>query len=203
MPLLGLAKLLEKIMGIVKSISHIGLLLAFIGLTACASHPGDSAAQKRQAILEMRSTVLSELFMLKPSVEQQIKNAPGYAVFDNTNVNLLLASFGGGYGIVKNNITGKQTYMKMAEVGLGIGAGVKDFRIIFVFHKRDVLDRFIDQGLAFGVQADAAAKAGDKGAAVGGEVTVDNMTIYQITENGLALQATVKGTKYWPDEELN
>ena len=43
----------------------------------------------------------------------------------------------------------------------------------------------------------------DKGVAVGGELTLDNMTIYQLTETGLALQATVKGTKYWKDESLN
>jgi hypothetical protein len=31
----------------------------------------------------------------------------------------------------------------------------------------------------------------------------DNITIYQLTESGLALQATVKGTKYWKDDALN
>ena len=50
---------------------------------------------------------------------------------------------------------------------------------------------------------DAAAKAGDKGGAVGGEILLDGVTIYQLTENGLALQATLKGTKYWKDSELN
>jgi hypothetical protein len=50
---------------------------------------------------------------------------------------------------------------------------------------------------------DAAAKASDKGAAVGGEILVDKVTIYQLTESGLALQATVKGTKYWKDNALN
>jgi hypothetical protein len=39
--------------------------------------------------------------------------------------------------------------------------------------------------------------------AVGGNITVDNMTIYQLTETRLALQVTVKGTKYWKDEKLN
>ena len=52
-------------------------------------------------------------------------------------------------------------------------------------------------------QADAAAKVEDKGAAVGGEITIDNMTIYQLTKTGLALQATIKGTRYWKDEALN
>lgn len=40
-------------------------------------------------------------------------------------------------------------------------------------------------------------------ASVGGEAVLDKISIYQLTESGLALQATVKGTKYWLDEELN
>ena len=39
--------------------------------------------------------------------------------------------------------------------------------------------------------------------AVGGEAVIDNITIYQLTKTGLALQVTVKGTKYWKDDELN
>jgi lipid-binding SYLF domain-containing protein len=190
-------------MKIVKLCKYLSFMFLGFTLLGCAGHSGDTVSQQRKAVTEMRSQVLDELFVLKPSVEQQILSSAGYAVFDNTNVNLLLASFGGGYGVVKNNATGGQTYMKMAEVGLGLGAGVKDFRIVFVFHNQAVLERFVTQGWAFGAQADAAAKAGDKGGAAGGEVTVDNMTIYQITKNGLALQATIKGTKYWPDEQLN
>lgn len=61
------------------------------------------------------------------------------------------------------------------------------------------MERFVNQGWEFGVHADAAAKASEKGGAIGGEILADNMTIYQLTETGLALQATVKGTKYWRD----
>jgi hypothetical protein len=32
---------------------------------------------------------------------------------------------------------------------------------------------------------------------------VDNVTVYQMTETGLALQATIKGTRFWEDEALN
>jgi len=93
--------------------------------------------------------------------------------------------------------------MRMAEAGIGFGAGVKDVRTIFVFHSKDAYEQFVNSGWEFGAHADAAAKAGDKGAAVGGEVAVSGMTIYQITESGLALQATVKGSKYFKDDELN
>jgi hypothetical protein len=34
-------------------------------------------------------------------------------------------------------------------------------------------------------------------------MVVDGITIDQLTETGVALQATIKGTKYWKDDELN
>jgi len=177
------------------------ILVLIIG--GCATTGSKTKAEKRQTILDMKNKTLSDLYKLKPDVKAQISSASGYAVFSNINVNIIFASFGGGYGIVKNNRTGKYTYMKMGEVGIGLGLGAKDFRVVFVFHSADTMNRFVEQGWAFGAQADAAAKASDKGAAVGGEATIDNITIYQLTETGLALQATVKGTKYWKDDSLN
>lgn len=172
-------------------------------ITGCATTSGATPAEKRQSILSMKNKVLTDLYKVKPDVKSQISNAAGYAVFSNVNVKIIFASFGGGYGVVKNNKTGNHTFMKMGEVGLGIGLGAKDFRAVFVFHKAETMKRFIEHGWTFGAQADAAAKASDKGAAVSGEVTVDNITIYQLTETGLALQATIKGTKYWSDDALN
>ena len=169
----------------------------------CATTGGKNPAEQRAAILAMKDEALAEIYRDKPDVEQQVASAPGYAVFSNANVNLLLASFGGGYGIAKNNLSGKQTYMKMGEVGIGLGLGVKDFRLLFVFHDETAMRRFVDKGWSLGAQADAAAKASDKGVAAGGEITVDNMTIYQLTESGLALQATIKGTRFWKDDALN
>ena len=151
----------------------------------------------------MRSEVLAELYKIHPKARAEVAAAPGYAVFSNVNINIIFASFGGGYGVTQNNKTGKSTFMKMGEVGIGLGLGVKDFRAVFIFHDRAVLEKFINSGWEFGGHADAAAKAGDKGAAVGGEALIDGITIYQITQSGLALQATVKGAKYWKDDELN
>ncbi len=150
----------------------------------------------------MQRETLSDLYKVKASAKAEIASAPGYAVFSNANINVIFASFGGGYGVV-NDKKGKQTFMKMGEAGLGLGLGVKDFRAVFIFHDRATLDKFIKSGWEFGGHADAAAKAGDKGAAIGGEALVDGITIYQLTQSGLALQATVKGTKYWKDDELN
>ena len=178
-------------------------MIILLSITGCATNKGNTIAEKQQAILKMKNDVLTELYKIKPDVKAQISNAPGYAVFSNANLYLIFASVGGGHGVVKNNQTGQHTYMKMGEVGLGLGLGAKDFRVVFVFHDPETMYRFVEQGWAFGGQVDAAAKASDKGAAVGGELTIDNITIYQLTETGLALQATIKGTKYWKDEQLN
>ena len=165
------------------------LLLPIVGtfLNCTATGLGDaSLEQRRQNVLNMRQEVLTELHALT-----------------NANVNLVLASFGGGLGVVRDNETGMEIFMRMGEVGIGLGAGIKDFRAVFVFHDRAALERFLDVGVSIGGQADAAAKAGDLGAAVSGEAIVDNVTVYQLTQSGLALQAIIKGTRYWRDPKLN
>lgn len=178
------------------------LVLCAALLVGCAA-TGNTLSEKRATVQKMRQDVLTELYRIRPATRAHVQKAPGYAVFSNANVNLIFASFGGGYGVVRDARTGRDTYMKMGEAGLGLGLGVKDFRAVFVFDNQATMNRFVESGWEFGAHADAAAKAKDKGGAVGGEILVDGITVYQITENGLALQATIKGTKYWKDDELN
>lgn len=183
------------------SFFFVSLILAVI-LSGCATtskSPGD----RRDEVGKMRQDVLTELYRVNPPAKAQIQAAPGYAVFSNANVNLILASFGGGFGVVHDASTKRDTYMKMGEVGIGLGIGVKDFRVIFVFHNAETMKRFIESGWEFGANADAAAKVKDKGGAVGGELALGDITVYQLTESGVALQATLKGTKYWKDDDLN
>ena len=178
------------------------LPLMLVVLTACNA-PGNTKNERRSHINTMHRDVLAQLYKAKPDSRNEIQSAPGYAVFSNVNLKVVLASVGNGFGVAVDNSTGGKTYMKMGEVGVGLGLGVKDFRAVFIFQTREALQRFIDQGWAFGGQADAAVKAEEKGVAAGGEVLLDDIKIYQLTESGLALQITVKGTKYWKDSELN
>ena len=93
--------------------------------------------------------------------------------------------------------------MNMAEGGVGVGLGAKDYRIVMVFHTKESMNQFVEQGWTFGGNADAAAKAGSKGKSIEGEAYYGDVTVYTMTESGLALQATVKGTKFWKDTNLN
>lgn len=163
-----------------------------------------SADEERQDIREMREEVLAMLYEDAPSARAKIENSAGYAVFSNVGINLLVLSTANGYGVAHDNATGSDTYMKMYSAGVGVGYGVKDFRAIFVFASESALRNFIEEGWQATAQTDAAAVSGDKGEVHDYEIQLaPDVTLYQITETGLALQATLQGTKYLVDKDLN
>lgn len=160
--------------------------------------------ERRQIVDDMAQDTLERLYREEPSAKSQIAGSAGYAVFSNANVNLILLSGGGGYGLAYNKKTGEKTYMKMALGGVGLGLGAKDYRQVLIFRDSNTFQNFVDKGWEFGGHADAAAKAGETGGEVSGEGAInDDITVYSMTETGLALQATVTGSKYWQDDELN
>ena len=82
--------------------------------------------------------------------------------------------------------------------------GVKDYNVVFIFETEKALAQFLDSGWEGSGQADAAAKAGEKGGAYSGAMEVaPGVWVYQITKNGLAAQLTLQGTKYYKDDDLN
>jgi lipid-binding SYLF domain-containing protein len=163
-----------------------------------------SKEEERAEVRKMRDEVLADVYKEKPELKSRIKKAAGYAVFSNLGINVLLLSTARGAGVVVDNASGKETFMKMGSVGAGVGLGVKDFRAVFIFYDETVLKNFVEKGWEFGGQADAAAKSDEKGGSAEGSASVQTgMEIYQFTESGLALQATIQGTKYWQDKDLN
>lgn len=180
-------------------------IILIIALTIIpASAVAKSRQKQRAEIITMRTEVLTQLYKNHPEARHMIKKAAGYAVFDNGGVNLIFLSVGSGRGVAHDNKSGKNTFMKMATGGIGIGLGIKDYRAVIIFHKRSAFNNFIEHGWDFSGQADAAAKVDDEGGAITSADTVARgVTVYQMTVKGLALQATLQGTKYWKSKKLN
>jgi lipid-binding SYLF domain-containing protein len=213
------------------------LLLAPTTRAGLFSPKGDNPAEQRQAVLKQREEMLAELYKTKPELKDRIEKAAGYATFKQTDMNLFLLASGRGYGVLHDNKAGTDTYMCVASLGGGVGLGVKDLRVVFVFNDPKVMQQFVEQGWQFGGKGDASAKYKDSGASAEGGAkanvdfkdgtvaagattdtragskaddsasaaasTIGGMEIYQFTESGLSLQATVQGTKYWKDSKLN
>ena len=192
----------------------VGLLALSVGFSLLAGGAGGCRAskgaagstpeEKRASIQSETQKTLDELYAAKPEAKAKVANSVGYGYFSNMNVNLLVMSTENGYGVVHDNSAGKDTYMKMAGAGVGLGMGAKDTRVIMVFTDPKVMENFVTKGWTAGGSADAAAKTKEEGSATGaGATAVPGMEIYQFTKAGLALQATVQGTKFWPDDSLN
>lgn len=214
------------------------LLLAPPTLHAGLFSPkGDNPEEKRQVIRKQRDEMLADLYKAAPGLKIRIPRTAGYATFKQTDVNLFLLASGRGYGVVKDNQTGKDTFMCVASLGTGVGMGVKDLRVVFVFNDTNAMKQFMQSGWQFGGKADTSAKYKDTGisaeqnvkanvdfkdGAVAAGSSTDTragssksdqtaanlavggpMEIYQFTESGVSLQATVAGTKYWKDSTLN
>lgn len=187
-------------------------LASALALAGCSAQ-GDTASQQRASIQKMRNETLSKLYSLHPEARADIQHSDGYAVFASNSSKILLFGFGSGYGVVKDIRSGKDTYMKMAQGGAGVGMGIKQQRTVVVFHDKAALNNFITRGYVVGADANAAAKYDDKGIApVGASANgvaketaslPSKVNVYEMTEKGLAAQAMINGYKYWPDDELN
>ncbi len=187
-----------------KKVMLIVLTILLMSLTACLAPRGETPEQKRAAILNMHDETLQNLYDQRPTSRDVIAKAAGYAVFSNVNAQYFIVGGGGGYGVAVDRSSGHRTYMKMVQGGVGLGLGVQDVRVVFVFHSARSYMNFVNRGWEFGGQADAAAKARDKGLAATGEISIDaETTMYTMSEAGLMAKVNLAGTKYWRDESLN
>jgi lipid-binding SYLF domain-containing protein len=181
----------------------IACVLAVALLSAIGSSAKDDNEEKKEKSRKMAEQTLQDLYKLDSPSQAAIQKSAGYAVFSNTGVNLLLSTARGS-GIALNSKSKQETFMKMVSAGAGLGVGVKDYRVVFVFDNDKAFTQFLDSGWSGSAQTDAAAKAGEKGGAYSGAVEVaPGVWVYQITKNGLALQLTLQGTKYYKDDDLN
>ena len=179
----------------------LGLTLTTVPLRAASE---EEIKQKRADVRKMANETLARLYKVLPSAKEAVSKSAGYAVFSNFGTKIMFAGGGSGKGVAVNNKTKKETFMKMVEVQAGVGLGIKKFRLVWVFENQADLSRFIDSGWEFGGQVSAAAKTNDKGAAFAGAMSVSpGIWLYQLTDDGLALEFTGKGTKYYKDDDLN
>lgn len=186
-------------------------LIAALFIVGCSAM-GDTPNEQRASIQKMRTSTLNKLYTLHPEARSDIQHSEGYAVFFSDSSKIFLFGFGSGYGVVKDSLSGKDTYMKMAQAGAGLGLGVKQLSTVMVFHDRAALNKFIKEGYVVGADVNAAAKYDSDGVAAGATAKgvasesatlASKVNVYELTEKGLAVQATLNGYKYWPDSDLN
>ena len=170
--------------------------------------PGEDPAipveEARDELRALARDTLRELYATQPQAKRAVEGAAGYAVFSNFGMKILVAGGGSGKGVAVDKAGNREIFMRMAEVQAGLGFGVKTFRLVWVFETRGAFNDFVDKGYEFGGQATLAAQAGGEGAGYAGALSASpGVWVYQITDEGLAAELTVKGTKYYRDNDLD
>ncbi len=180
------------------------LICAFALSARAADDKAEDKAKEQEEVRKLAQQTLQRLYKAQPAAQSAVEHGAGYAVFSNTGVKILFAGSGKGKGIAVDNQTKKEVFMKMLEVQAGLGFGVKKFSVIFVFDNDKALNSFINSGWELGASATAAATTGEKGGSMAGAASVsDGVWMYQMTDKGLAVEMTGKGTKYYKDDDLN
>ncbi|OYY07548.1 MAG: hypothetical protein B7Y67_17775, partial [Polynucleobacter sp. 35-46-11] len=143
------------------------------------------------------------LIKQNPVIKKDIETAPGYAVFNTTNVNVVLLVLARGEGALFDKRRSEVIFMQAMKTGEGIGAGYQDQYQIILFKNTDAIDQFLltsIDGRRGGMDVDANFSAGS-----GGTIRSFNpyITIYTVGLKGYDLQANYGGTLYLVDQQLN
>lgn len=178
----------------------IVLVSLFAWLPTCAA---DDIAASRDELRAMRKETLEQLYQANPQAKREIRAAAGYGVFGFTGAQVVILGGGGGRGIVRNSLTGRDTFMRVGSVSAGLGLGFKDIRTVLIFKHRDILLKFLEEGWVFSGEASAVAKSENKGQSASDLTSPLGIKVYQLTKTGLMAEGALQGAKYWKDEELN
>ena len=164
----------------------------------------EEAEAKRQKIQTMAKETLQRLYKEKPKAEQEIKNAYGYGVFEGDIVNLVLYVAGKGGGVVYDNKTQSPIYMTAVRAGTGPGVGYKSLHAVIIFNNETVYKQFTTVGVQVSASGDAAIKlAGKEAGGAKAASLVPGVSMYQLVDKGLVLQANWGATEFLKDPDLN
>lgn len=184
-----------------KLLTALTVLLCLVtASTVFAATPAEQRAQ----INELHDKTLQRLYAKYPHAQRVINECYAYATLSNTGIKLGLFGDAHGRGIAINNYTGERVYLHMEEGSIGFGLGAEEYDLVFLINTREAWDNFIAGKIRFGASAEAAASDGVNGGAIeGADFAAPGVWVFQMTTKGVAVDATLKGTKIYADKKLN
>ena len=164
----------------------------------------NSVAEQRRQVDELSYRTLQKLYAKYPHAQRVINECYAWATLSNSGVKILFVGSSHGRGLAYNNQTGEKYYLRMKELSAGLGLGAKEYNLIFLLNTRDAWENFIAGKTRFAASAEVSANDSVNGGSIeGAEYVAPGVWVFQMTTKGLALEATLKGTKIYKDKNLN
>ncbi|MBO4780633.1 MAG: hypothetical protein J5497_08355 [Selenomonadaceae bacterium] len=187
-----------------KIFAALSVLLCLMMFSTVTEAAKDSVAEQRWQIDQLSAKTLDKLYEKYPHARNVINNCYAWATLSNSGVKVLFIGSSHGRGVAVNNQTGERVYLRMKELSAGLGLGAKEYNLIFLLNTQDAWENFIAGKTRFAASAEASANDGVSGGSIeGAEYVAPGVWVFQMTTKGLALEATLKGTKIYKDKKLN
>ena len=137
-----------------------------------------SVEEKRTETREKAEATLQELYERQSGARYEVENSHAYAVFFNTGIKVGILGSSHGRGVAYNNVTGEECFMNMKELSAGLGLGVKEYSLVFIFENQDVWEHFTSgDWTCGGGTASAGATDGESGGGSGRADERSNRTL--------------------------
>jgi len=172
--------------------------------TAPPSLTPEEAEAKREKVEAMATETLVRLYTQNPEAQAEVEGAYGYGVFEGHVVNMVLYVAGKGFGVVYDKETHTPVYMNAVRAGTGPGVGYKASHMVLIFKNDTVYNQFTTVGLHASASGDAVMKlAGKEAGGTKSASLVPGISMYQLLDSGLVLQANWGATEFLKDAILN
>lgn len=147
---------------------------------------------------EVIARLLDENELARATFEQ----SSGFAAFDMREVTIFPLSGGYGRGVAVSQDGSERTYMQMGTGGVGAAFGIGGFasQFVIMFETDADYQRFIENG--YDASADAGVQDGEDRTTQSVQFT-NGQSYFVLDKNAWRVNANAKGTRYWPDADLN
>lgn len=195
------------------SLALAGALAVMAG--ACAAPRGDTIEMQRAWTDQMAEATLETLFRNDVIEEKMRDEGVAWGVFEVIEVNAVLLSITGGYGVIIDRETSERTYAALRGGGPGLGAGFTRAHQVYLFRSREVADTFIESGddteggrgeggagggaITWNVDAGLTFRPGGRGpSAVAAGSARGQTEIYHTVQHGVSIGASMKAVAIMP-----
>jgi hypothetical protein len=172
----------------------VSVVLPAVIMSACAGGLVGNKEKKLAYFNSLEQDTLARLIKEQPQVKHELAESVGYAVAEKKVVKIPLIGAGGGAAVVVEKANQKRSYLRIPEIQFGMGWGGRVDRIVLIFQDVNKLRDLADGKWHAGIEAEAAAKAGDVGAAGSGgtaDLIKKGYSSYVLTDAGVSATATV------------
>lgn len=172
-----------------KKIFILLMVMAYV-ITGCSTLTTSEKEQKRNELNVMAETAIAGLIEQDDTLQQELNESLGYAVFNMKVTKVPVVGAGGGEGVFFNKKTQQRTYFTVSRFDVGGGWGARSYKALLVIKSEAARNR-LESGV-WEFQAGVEASAGTVAAEGSSGALNDGYTVHVLSDGGASATATVR-----------